>query len=568
MCTLVSVSCTGEIEKQHGSEVAPLEIIAGHESDDDTKTTISMNADRVGTIYWIPADKINVFYGTVGLEYTSMNTENTTVATFKTKNIVEITEEESVNVWGMYPYNASATCDGAKVRTSIPNGQTAVPGTFDDDMFTALAHSATNELLFYNVCGGIKFSLSRSDIQRITLKGNNDEVLAGEVDLTFIDGLPVASPVTGKGETSITLIPKTGATFESGKDFYLMTLPVKLDNGFTMTFETSKEVGTFNFSSGSIEISRSVFTKMENIDTFAEFIDTTPYVTFVSEEENKMNMASITGFVLGDGEYFEYSVGNGKWEIMEFNKNISFGGETGSLRIRGKSSKGTVVYENYSYKYLQVQFADDTNPVSCSGDIRTLVDWENYNSCSTEYAGFYSLFMNCKSLTTSPSLPAETLAVNCYAYMFRGCTSLITAPALSAETLADRCYAYMFEGCASLTTAPALPAKTLEIGCYRGMFKGCTSLTKAPILPAKKLVVYCYDDLFAGCTNLSEITVLTTDIPTFKDFYYWLSDGAGSLASTRVLTLANEDVYNDLACWYLPRIWQKGYPGTTVQFQE
>ena len=60
------------------------------------------------------------------------------------------------------------------------------------------------------------------------------------------------------------------------------------------------------------------------------------------------------------------------------------------------------------------------------------------------------MFNNCTSLTTAPTLPATTLANNCYAYMFENCTSLTTAPALPATTLANNCYAYMFRGCTSL----------------------------------------------------------------------------------------------------------------------
>ena len=36
------------------------------------------------------------------------------------------------------------------------------------------------------------------------------------------------------------------------------------------------------------------------------------------------------------------------------------------------------------------------------------------------------MFYNCTSLTTAPSLPATTLATDCYSYMLYGCTSLTT----------------------------------------------------------------------------------------------------------------------------------------------
>ena len=60
--------------------------------------------------------------------------------------------------------------------------------------------------------------------------------------------------------------------------------------------------------------------------------------------------------------------------------------------------------------------------------------------------------------------------------MFEGCNSLTTAPSLPATTLANNCYAYMFEGCTSLTTAPAISAYELPEGCCEHMFQNCTSL--------------------------------------------------------------------------------------------
>ena len=120
--------------------------------------------------------------------------------------------------------------------------------------------------------------------------------------------------------------------------------------------------------------------------------------------------------------------------------------------------------------------------ISCTGNIENLLDYETVavgqhptmaDSC------YYSMFRDCTSLTTAPSLPATTLAAYCYYYMFGGCTSLTTAPSLPATTLAIHCYDYMFGGCTSLTTAPSLPATTLAIYCYYYMFRDCTSIKLA-----------------------------------------------------------------------------------------
>ena len=107
---------------------------------------------------------------------------------------------------------------------------------------------------------------------------------------------------------------------------------------------------------------------------------------------------------------------------------------------------------------------------------------------------FYRLFSDNTKVVNAEnlSLPATTLANNCYQYMFNGCTSLVNAPELPATTLVEYCYNGMFDGCTSLTTAPELPATTLAESCYYRMFMDCTSLTTAPELPATTLANSCY----------------------------------------------------------------------------
>ena len=143
--------------------------------------------------------------------------------------------------------------------------------------------------------------------------------------------------------------------------------------------------------------------------------------------------------------------------------------------------------------------------ISCTGNIESLLDYETVaagqhpalaDSC------YNSMFRDCTSLTTAPSLPATTLATRCYYSMFYGCTSLTTAPSLPATTLATHCYSYMFYGCTSLTTAPSLPATTLADYCYSYMFRSCTSLTTAPSLPATTLATNCYYFMFFYCTSI------------------------------------------------------------------
>ena len=256
-----------------------------------------------------------------------------------------------------------------------------------------------------------------------------------------------------------------------------------------------------------------------------------PYVTFTAESEQIFIMNS-SYFSLGENEYFEYSVGGGEWKkFTAIVEDIKFGGTLGNLRLRGKSSKGTATgYDKYS----RIQFSTANSPVDCTGDIRTLIDYENYANANTTNARFCKLFLWNTELRTAPSLSAQSLADYCYKEMFMGCSKLTTAPKLPAKTLANNCYEYMFSDCTALTTAPKLPAETLAGSCYTGMFSGCTKLLKAPMLPAKTLAEFCYNAMFSGCTALTTAPTL----PAFElteSCYLEMFKGCSKLSSVTML---------------------------------
>ena len=237
-----------------------------------------------------------------------------------------------------------------------------------------------------------------------------------------------------------------------------------------------------------------------------------PYLTFSAESEQKFSM-TFNNFSLGTNEYFEYSVGDGNWTSFTGTvENIAFGGSLGDLRLRGKSSKGTAESEHY---YTHISFTTPDVPVYCTGDIRNLIDYEAYGTVSSKNAKFINLFMDNSMLMTAPELPATDLATYCYSCMFQRCTSLTTAPVLPAEILADSCYEIMFN----------------------------------------------------GCTALSSVTMLATDVSASGCLDYWLYN-AGTSATSRTLTLENDDVYYAISAnsMYLPDNWKSGAENTTVNF--
>lgn len=256
-----------------------------------------------------------------------------------------------------------------------------------------------------------------------------------------------------------------------------------------------------------------------------------PYVTFTAKEEQKFKMTVHNGYTISG---LEYSVNYGEWTKVVADDEVSFGGDKGNLRLRGKNENGTADFSTKGY--ATIGFSHSNVKVACKGDIRTLLDWEKYKTVETNKANFAVLFSDCRVLTSAPDLPAMTLSPNCYNSMFMGCTALVNAPDLPATTLVESCYAWMFWGCTALETAPALPATTLANGCYANMFFLCSKLSTVTMLaPSDKITEY--DSCLDG----------------------WLTD-AGTEAKSRTLQLKDKAAYEALKANpdYLPAKWQIG----------
>ena len=360
--------------------------------------------------------------------------------------------------------------------------------------------------------------------------------------------------------TETPLVVKTGA-LEAGKSYTYNLIVGK--NKVTIGNVTVAEWGTDKIDGGKAE----------------EYI---PYVTFTAEKPQTFKMTEYDGYKISG---LEYSVNNGDWTTLEAGTGVTFGGSNGNLRLRGTNLKGTSVTGQYS----TITFTDSNVPVACTGDIRTLLDWNNYTTVNTENAMFIKLFENCSVLTSAPELPATSLAYNCYYCMFLGCTNLKSAPKLPAPTLTTCCYYCMFAMCTNLKTAPELPAEELAYQCYDSMFSGCTNLKTAPELPAKISQRECYARMFSGCTNLksaelsiefldrdccsqmfnnctnlSSVTMLApSEEITLSGSYldYWLYNaGTDQSVQNRTLKVQDKAAYEALKAnaSYLPTNWQIG----------
>ena len=278
LAALAVASCAKEapVDVPQAREIT---ITASLEGDPETRTS---TVDGGTKVFWEPGDRIKVFYEGEGSCFESQSTGLSLVSTFKGTLNMSLGSSAVAGklLWGLYPFRIDATSDGQSVTTVLLPDQMGRDGSFARNTHITLACGNSFGLRFYNVCGGIRFTLVKSGVRTVILEGLGGETLAGTVNLGFEDGAPAVRSVSD-GASSISLSAPEGGTFKTGVWYYITVLPGSLPNGFRMTFRTDSEEGVYNHP-GAVTVKRSVFGSLGNVDQNVIYATVDP-VSFLPE---------------------------------------------------------------------------------------------------------------------------------------------------------------------------------------------------------------------------------------------------------------------------------------------
>ena len=161
---LLSASCSmnGEISFDYREDNH--RFVFSAQSEYSTKTILTDD----GQIRWMPGDAIHVYLGSSDW---GKFVSNIVVSSLSAEFVGDATSHYGTDdyFWATYPYTTDNDCTGKSLIISVPDEQYAVEGSFDKSSFVSVARSKTTDLTFYNVCGGIKFSVSKTGITRIRI---------------------------------------------------------------------------------------------------------------------------------------------------------------------------------------------------------------------------------------------------------------------------------------------------------------------------------------------------------------------------------------------------------------
>lgn len=199
-----------------------------------TRTTVSTENET--KVLWSPKDEIKLFCQGAGAKFTATNSTEAAVVEFTgTVTPGGSSAEDGYAYHAIYPYQDKATFDGRYFSTTLDADQKSPEGSFQDDRFITIARSGDTSLAFYNVCSGLRFQVGWSDVSKVTFTATAGEPVAGNVCAAFDEtGHPAIFNIS-EGKSSITLTPEQGQYFKPGVWYYLVTLPAKLEEGFTIS---------------------------------------------------------------------------------------------------------------------------------------------------------------------------------------------------------------------------------------------------------------------------------------------------------------------------------------------
>ena len=229
---LTLAACGNEefIENNPGNGAAKPEFMTFTASAPQTRTQLAADNE----VHWTEGDGIAIWDGSEAYQKFMVDAEsiNGSNATFTGPALVP-----GADYTAFYPLIAVESMTNTSVTFNLPAEQTAVAGTFANQLAPSLARATggSTNLVFDNLCALVKFTVPAEMAGEgiFTLVGGNaTEALAGKLTCNTADGTLTAA----EAATRITL----KGDFESGQAYYFVVMPGTLADGFSLLYDDGK----------------------------------------------------------------------------------------------------------------------------------------------------------------------------------------------------------------------------------------------------------------------------------------------------------------------------------------
>lgn len=262
-------------------------------------------------------------------DFTISKGVGTKEATF-TGGPIKANGNDNDQFYAFYPAdtaNFTNTNGTVKMTATLPVVQTPIDGTYDQTLHFMSAYSTNSTFNFKNVCALLKITLTNNTaVQRIKVVANPTlsspdardfgyTSIAGEFDAT-ISSTDGTSTVQAKEEEK-TFVELRKGNFEviGNGTFYLVVLPVEIENGFTIIFEKNDGYIYQRINSKVTAFERNMIYNLGTYNCSSTPTNTTYYGFAVDLDLpsgtlwSKRNIADENGTFVNDQNYAEYGDG-------------------------------------------------------------------------------------------------------------------------------------------------------------------------------------------------------------------------------------------------------------------
>ena len=457
-------------------------------------------------VLWNADDRVSIFNKyTYNQEYRFAGEDGDNSGAFKkVPNDDFVTGNALGLVYSVYPYQESTKiANDGEITVVLPAEQTYREDSFGLGANTMISVTENNELLFKNLCGYISVKLYGDNVavKSISLKGNNDEPLAGKATVNAsVDNAPTMA-FDASATKEITLLFETpvkiGTTADEATTFWLVVPPTTFSKGITLTVKDDKNGEFKKSTTASLQVSRNTLKRMSALqaipepsdepivfaDIIAKYACVEKYDTNGDGEVSYAEAAAATSL---DGLFTDWNT------VSSFDEIQFFTGVTSTSGVFSGCSK---------LKHITIP-----DWITTLGDFQKCTSLESVVLPQTLSSLPRSCFAGCSSLT-DVALPAGLTSIPFYC--FQDCTALTTLELPSALiTIGD----FAFFNCQAIT-AIDFPDSLTSIGYYA--FSFCSSLTSVTLPNG----IYLDADAFYNCSKLASV-VLPNDLTTIRGYCF------------------------------------------------
>ena len=487
-------------------------------------------ADSQLRVLWNADDRVSIFNkSTYNRQYRFDGQDGDNSGSFKVVPSDDFVTSNPLDyVYSVYPYseNTKISNDG-EITVYLPAVQSYREDSFGLGANTMIAITQGDELMFKNLCGyfAIKLYGDNVSVSSITLKGNNNELLAGKATvIAQTNAAPTLQMSSAEATKELTLTCSTpvtlGSTAETAITFWFVIPPTTFTNGFTLTVTDNQNGEFVKTTSGSLEIKRNTLKRSTTL-----LVVPTPQDNLIQFEDEQTKRACLRFDTNGDGEisYDEAAAVKSLDQTFYGNRGLKFFDEfqyfTGITSIPNACFRDCIMLQKITLPPNLIQigvsaFRGDYNLVSVTIP-------EGVTTISE------SAFQSCSKLPTVV-LPESILTLE--SSVFMDCHALVTIDIpQSVSGIGDSA----FLRCEKLSTI-VIPAGVTYIDDYA--FGSCTGLESIFVEannPPRGSSTMFYE------TNNCPIYVPASSVDAYQSTPYW----SGYASRIQAISNPNNKIY-------------------------